>query len=159
MPQSHLTLFSSEYEIQNQVGQTLHKWWHSFISLGYADEAGQLAQSKAIKAHLHFNSSGGLIRPELQDSMTMRLFKGTSFFPLLSAQEDKMDVIWQQILSFSDRFRTDNIKLDDDFREGVSAINCRTAVRDSFASVGLVLCPEHTKSTAGLYAPKIFKNM
>ncbi len=158
MPQPHLTLFSSEYEIQNQVDQTVYKWWHSFISLGYADATGQPLTSKDIKAHLHFNSHGGFIKPEEQDSMTMGLFKKTLFFPLLSAQEDEMLGIWQEIARFSDRFRTTNIKLGADFRKGAQATNCRTAVRDSFASIGVMLSPEYTKNIAGLYAPRIFKS-
>lgn len=121
-------------------------WYHTFLLL--VDKTGTPV---TVLQQLHFNDDEhGNLLPNVRVGLSdPNKFQGIKTYPLVKGDAPKILAAWNEGLLYSFYLKHKGIAFSENYKHGIEAVNCRSAIIATLQSIGLETRPEFFAAEAG----------
>ncbi len=149
-----LAIYIAEEFVQQSHGDEMEEWHHAYLAL--VDET---SGKPFLLEHLHFTDGWEGMVADLRKCdppKPLKEQKGKDFYyPLIGGTEEQIIKYWKTCQSFAQEVNKNKPKFGQDFRNSVSALNCRSGVVGALKSCDLAVHQEFFQSAAGFEAREL----
>lgn len=120
---------------------------HAFLLLADKTPQGEIS----VLQQLHYNDSAARrLLPNVRKGLECpEKFRNIKAYPIVAGPPKDILEKWNYALSYAFYLGNKEIVLSEDYRDGLSAVNCRSAVIATLKTIGIPYCKEQYAKTSG----------